>query len=114
MIQCPECQSADLRRSRSRSVWERWRRQITSKRLYICGACRWRGWGANTGPHRDAAQREAAARALAPDPPNLKGTLLVDAPRHPKALDLDALDLSLKPLDDPPDYPRGTGGSTRR
>ena len=118
MRECPKCKSADLRRSRSRSIWERWRRQLTSTRKFTCNACHWRGWSADTGAHFDDAQRAAAARAIAPDPPNLKGTLLVDASRRPKPLDLDALDVSLTPLHDstdaPSDDPRDTGSPARR
>ena len=88
MPHCPKCQSKEIRRSRSRSRWERWRKEITGKQPYRCRACNWRGW------MRGGLTQEMAgshSRAMAPHPPNLAGTLL--ARPDPK------LQLDLKELD---------------
>ena len=68
MQQCPKCQSKDIHRSRSTSRWERWRKDITGKRLYRCRACNWRGWGPDSGPTFDERDVELAMRAMAPEP----------------------------------------------
>ena len=74
MSHCPSCQSDNIRRSRTRSRWERWRKEITGKRPYRCRACNWRGWLAmGVG---DAIDARSDARRRAADPPNLRGTLL--------------------------------------
>lgn len=74
MSHCPKCKSENLRRSRTRSRWERWRKEITGRRPYRCRACNWRGWlpigVADTVEAREQARRKAA------DPPNLRGTAL--------------------------------------
>jgi hypothetical protein len=41
---CPACQAPALRRSPSRTVFERFRKRLTVKRLHRCGSCKWRGW----------------------------------------------------------------------
>jgi predicted RNA-binding Zn-ribbon protein involved in translation (DUF1610 family) len=76
MTVCPKCGSANIHRSRSRSRWETWRKEITGKRVFRCLECSWRGWGADEGPTATDVEREIAARAAAPDPPNLKDTAL--------------------------------------
>ena len=76
MTACPKCGSAQIHRSRSRSRWETWRKEITGKRLFRCYECSWRGWGIDEGPAPADTDREAAARADAPEPPNIKDTLL--------------------------------------
>jgi len=86
---CPKCHSTNLRRSRTRNRWERWRKEITGKRPYRCRACQWRGWK-NTGLVEEAV-RSSEARADAPEPPNLKGTLLA-RPDPRLSLDLKELD----------------------
>src|SRR5437870_5139302 len=45
MQNCPKCGAARVLPSRSRSLWESWRRRITIKRPYRCHLCGWRGWG---------------------------------------------------------------------
>ncbi|MBI4888122.1 MAG: hypothetical protein HY824_13590 [Acidobacteria bacterium] len=88
MAHCPKCHSQDLRRSRTRNRWERWRRDITGKRPYRCRACEWRGWL----PIGSADNEQPSARLRrGGDPPNLRGTLLA----RPDA----SLDLDLKELD---------------
>src|ERR1041384_5068805 len=72
---CPKCSADSVHRSRTRSRWERWRKEITGKRPYRCTVCGWRGWAREQGPQVADAQR-AAERALAPEPPNLAGTVL--------------------------------------
>jgi hypothetical protein len=88
MHQCPKCKASDLRRSRARSKWEAWRKQITGKRLFRCGACGWRGWGI---PGSGDAERGAAKRAVAPVAPNLQGTPLT--PKRTAKVNLKALDV---------------------
>jgi hypothetical protein len=41
---CPTCHASKLHRSKARSVPERVRRRFSSRRLYRCEACGWRGW----------------------------------------------------------------------
>ncbi len=91
---CPKCQSKEIYRSRVRTNWEAWRKQVTNKRLYRCHICGWRGWGIVTRPRHDEADgtmAETAAAALTPEPPNLHWTELAwsDAPQD---VDLDVLD----------------------
>lgn len=93
MHHCPKCKSGDIRRSRARSKWEAWRKQITGKRLFHCTACHWRGWGIDESPRFDDAEREAAERALAPVAPNLQGTVLAPQPKRTAEIDLKALDV---------------------
>jgi len=86
---CPKCHSTNLRRSRTRNRWERWRKEVTGKRPYRCRACQWRGWK-NTGLVEEAV-RSSEGRPDAPEPPNLKGTLLA-RPDPRLRLDLKELD----------------------
>jgi hypothetical protein len=85
--QCPKCHSKNLRRSRTRSRWERWRKEITSKRPYRCRACQWRGWL----PITLDIEEPMINRPSAADPPNLRGTMLARSDDRQK-LDLKALD----------------------
>ena len=91
MHQCPKCSSQDIHRSRAKSQWESWRKELTGKRPYRCRACGWRGWGADSGPKFGSRDAELGKRASAPEPPNLKGTGL--------AREAGAPDLDLKQLD---------------
>jgi hypothetical protein len=84
---CPKCNSEDVRLSRTRNRWERWRRDISGRRPYRCRACNWRGWLVIDDTEMDRANR----RSMAPDPPNLKGTLLA-RPDADRTIDLKALD----------------------
>lgn len=73
MSHCPHCKSDNIRRSRTRSRWERLRKEITRRRPYRCRECNWRGWmPIGLGDMLDA---KAQAREAA-DPPNLRGTAL--------------------------------------
>jgi len=92
MQQCPKCQSDLIHRSRSRSRWEQWRKQITGKRPYRCSKCGWRGWAIESSPTVSPRDRDAAPRAVAPEPPNLAGTPLAPADAPPRDVDLHALD----------------------
>jgi predicted RNA-binding Zn-ribbon protein involved in translation (DUF1610 family) len=47
MTVCPACGSNRVFRSKTRSAFERFRRQFTMKRPYRCHACGWRGWAAD-------------------------------------------------------------------
>ena len=97
MHQCPECRSENIHRSRAKSKWEGWRKNVTGKRLYRCRACGWRGWGVDVGPKFADKEVELATRAVAPEPPNVKGTVL--AREDVSGLDLKQLD-SLESLND--------------
>jgi len=44
MDTCPACGSHRVFRSKTRTAFERFRRQFTMKRPYRCHACGWRGW----------------------------------------------------------------------
>lgn len=92
MEPCRRCGAPNLHRSRTRSRWEGWRKEITGKRPYRCRACGWRGWSIDYGPDFTDAEREDAARALAPPPPNLSGTAL-DRDSRDETLALEQLDL---------------------
>jgi hypothetical protein len=94
MQRCPKCQSLDIDRSHTRSLWETWRKVITRNRPHRCLGCRWRGWGEESGPRFTAAEIERAESALAPDPPDLLQSDLPngDHRRHLE-IDLGALDI---------------------
>jgi hypothetical protein len=46
---CRLCGSVALHRSRTRSNWENWRRDLTDRRPYRCQRCGWRGWLVDVG-----------------------------------------------------------------
>jgi len=100
MRACPKCQSTDIHFSRARSNWEHWRKRLTGKRPFRCRACKWRGWGVDHGPSFSEAEIERAARAIAPEPPNLKGTVLAK-PSNARDVDFRALDQGLVEDDKP-------------
>jgi O-antigen ligase len=87
---CQTCGSPNVQRSRSKNSWEGFRKQLTTKRLFRCRACGWRGWGVDTGPSFSDADRRLAERALAPEPLNLTGTELDR--RRARDLDVESLD----------------------
>jgi predicted RNA-binding Zn-ribbon protein involved in translation (DUF1610 family) len=76
MHECPRCESKDIHRSRAKSKWEHWRKEVTGKRPYRCKTCGWRGWGVDLGPKFDDSELKLAALAIAPEAPNLKDTAL--------------------------------------
>jgi hypothetical protein len=88
MPHCPNCKSKSVRRSRSRSQWERWRKAITHKLLYRCRNCNWRGWRAPE--YNDDDHETDHSRATAPEPPNLRGTPLA---RHDTGVHVDLKEL---------------------
>jgi len=98
MCQCPECRSENIHRSRAKSKWEGWRKNVTGKRPYRCGACGWRGWGVDADPKLDHRKVETGPRAVAPEPLNLKGTALAWDDRV-SDVDLSQLD-NLEPIKD--------------
>lgn len=100
-MQCPKCKSPSGHRSRSRSRWEQWRKEITGKRPYRCTGCGARWWARDEGPQFSDAERDLAERALAPDPPNLAGTMLARGKPQIREVDLAALDRH--PHDIPPE-----------
>jgi predicted RNA-binding Zn-ribbon protein involved in translation (DUF1610 family) len=68
MDTCPKCGSRRVFRSKTRSAFERYRRQFTMKRPYRCHACSWRGWapeGALVQPPADGPDKPAAPPDLA-------------------------------------------------
>jgi hypothetical protein len=99
MHQCPKCKSEDIHRSRSRSLWESWRKEITDNRLYRCRACGWRGWGPNRASTLTDPRALFDANAEAPVPANLQGTPLERRSSQFTDVDLDALD-ALEPTTD--------------
>ena len=89
MPTCGKCKSARLHRSRSRSQWERWRKQITGKVVFRCGACGWRGWAFDA----DLVSAAPAAPATFPEPPNLRDSPLARTERGDIRLEeLDRID----------------------
>jgi hypothetical protein len=93
MHECPKCKSPRVHPSRSRSQWERLRKEITGKRPFRCSACRWRGWGVDSGPTFTAQELAIASGALAPAPPNLTGAGFGRDERRRATLDLARLDV---------------------
>lgn len=93
MQQCPTCQSDDIQRSRSRSWWEQWRKEITNKRPYRCRGCGWRGWGFDTGPRAGATEQPFSAGQLAPEPPNLRDNSFLGGGARRRSVSLAALDV---------------------
>ena len=75
MNTCPSCGSPRVFRSKTRTAFERLRRQFTMKRPYRCHACDWRGWAPD------------GTQAVAPAD-------VIDAPAAP--LDLAAIDSELE------------------
>lgn len=92
MLRCGKCHSQDLVHSRTKSSWERWRKQITRKIPYRCRRCQWRGWRLDAGPLNSPDEIARATRVLTSDePPNLTGTSLArEKTRH--QFDLQVLD----------------------
>jgi hypothetical protein len=62
---CPRCKSDRVYRSRTRSGWERWRRQITLKAPFRCQTCGRRFWCPDPGPWFSREEIDAANRAIA-------------------------------------------------
>jgi len=91
MHNCRKCHSEDIHRSRVRTKWESWRKEITGKRPYRCRRCAWRGWGIDVGPKLAESDLALDGGAAAPEPPNLKGTAFA-RDGWPRELDLEALD----------------------
>lgn len=95
MEHCPKCKSERIHRSRARTKWEAWRKEVTAKRLFRCHDCGWRGWSSEIGPSFDSTERARATLTLAPPPPNLRGTLLARG-AGPADIDLNALDADIQ------------------
>lgn len=41
---CPECKSNRVHRSHARNLWEKVQKRFTTRRLFRCHDCGWRGW----------------------------------------------------------------------
>ena len=83
MDTCPSCGSRRVFRSKTRTAFERFRRQFTMKRPYRCHACNWRGWapdGRQAVAPGDVIDTEAAAPDLGAIDDALK-----EAAREPRA-----------------------------
>lgn len=66
MKHCPHCQSTNVRHSRAKSLWEKWRQRILFKRPFRCRSCNWRGWGAEVGPTFSERATKRSVRAMEP------------------------------------------------
>jgi len=89
MRQCPHCNSNRVHRSRSRTRWERWRKQITGKAAYRCVDCDWRGWAPDTG----SSTVIGIVADPFPEPPNLQDSPLARTERGDIRLEeLDRID----------------------
>jgi hypothetical protein len=99
MHQCPKCNSDELHRSRPKTKWEAWRKQVTGKRPYRCHKCGHRWWAVDLGPRFGDEEVELATRAMAPEPPNLKGTALMRDEAQ-ASVSLEELDNTLEPAPD--------------
>lgn len=100
MDQCPKCKSADIHLSRSRSKWEKWRKEVTGKRPFRCLACAWRGWGIESPPTFSEAEIRLALEVIAPGPPTLPGIAPDHDAHQAPELNLDAID-TIGALKDP-------------
>jgi len=67
MDTCPACGSHRVFRSRTRTRFERLRRELTSKRPYRCHACGWRGWA----PEGLLVAADGEVADVPPAPPDL-------------------------------------------
>jgi predicted RNA-binding Zn-ribbon protein involved in translation (DUF1610 family) len=67
MDTCPVCGSHRVFRSRTRTRFERLRRELTSKRPYRCHACSWRGWA----PEGLLVTADGEVADVPPAPPDL-------------------------------------------
>ncbi len=65
MQNCPRCRSNRIHRSRTRTFLERLRRQFSTRRLFRCEACGWRGWGVET---ESSAEHQEQIRNDLPQP----------------------------------------------
>jgi hypothetical protein len=72
MTRCRNCGSESIHASRTRTNWERIRRQWTGKRPYRCHTCQWRGWGVETEPRFPLDEQMLAAQAIAAEPIDLR------------------------------------------
>jgi hypothetical protein len=95
MLQCSKCGSADMRRSRVKSAWETWWKQITGKFPCRCGKCGARGWRSGFTARRANNASGGSARAI-----SLVHSRVSDAPPSAGRLRMDELDLEA--LDIPP------------
>jgi hypothetical protein len=50
MEHCPQCHSTAVRRTRTRSLVDRIRRTLTTKRPHRCRDCGWHGWASEEPP----------------------------------------------------------------
>jgi predicted RNA-binding Zn-ribbon protein involved in translation (DUF1610 family) len=41
---CPKCRTGRVHRSKARTMFERFQRELKDERLYRCDECGWRGW----------------------------------------------------------------------
>jgi hypothetical protein len=62
VLNCPKCGSPRIHRSRSRTFWERFRKNFTRDRLHRCHGCGWRGWGPVTSESSQPKEQAAASR----------------------------------------------------
>ncbi|HKB11909.1 MAG TPA: hypothetical protein VKD69_14705 [Vicinamibacterales bacterium] len=86
---CRKCRSDRAHRSRTRSLWERWRKQITGKVLFRCPDCGWRGWAIDTG--------EVMSGSMIADIPQLPNLRRIGLARDGRAdVDLEQLDRSIE------------------
>lgn len=68
MVSCPKCRSNRVHRSRTKTAWERLRRDFSHKRPFRCDECGWRGWGEVTERARPASlPAEGQNGAVPPD-----------------------------------------------
>jgi DNA-directed RNA polymerase subunit RPC12/RpoP len=88
MLQCPECKSNRLSRSRSRTRWERWRRYVTGKAMFRCPDCGWRA----AAFHRMVTVAAARALPTIPEPPHAnRSPLARTLPVRPALEELDRM-----------------------
>ncbi len=98
MHQCPRCRSQEIHRSRTRSIWEGFRKELTGRRLYRCRACGCRGWGnPNSVANNPPAVFESGGSV--PAPAKFTGATPGRESLDPADIDLDALD-ALEPAAD--------------
>ena len=92
MDRCINCGSHMIYPSKTRSKWEKLRKQYTSKRPFRCHCCEWRGWGIELGPKFVSDDLALASQVLAPKAPDLDNVKTPAFKTHANDLALSLLD----------------------
>jgi hypothetical protein len=72
MERCVNCGSQMIYPSKTRTRWEKLRKQVTAKRPFRCHCCEWRGWGIELGPKYGSDDIALASQLFSPQSPDLE------------------------------------------